>query len=77
MKVIKKSDDTGSTSPDVVQDKEQRISITSEIVRKFRSEEKTWPWIADYLNENDFPTISGKGRWHRQSVSALIKNVEQ
>ncbi len=69
-------DDTENISPNAVQDKEQRISITQEIVNKFRTEGKTWPWIADYLNNNGFPTISGKGKWHRQSVSALIKNVE-
>ncbi len=83
MKVTEESDDdTESTSPNAVQDpnavkdKEQRISVTQEIVKKIRSEGKTWPWIADYLNKNGFPTISGKGKWHRQSVSALIKNVE-
>jgi len=65
-----------STSPDVVQDKEQRINATQAIIIKFRTEDKTWPWIADYLNSNGFPTISGKGKWHRQSVAALIKNSE-
>ena len=71
IKVTKESDDTAT-----VQDKEQHISEIHKIVKNFRTEGKTWPWIADYLNENGFPTISGKGKWHRQSVSALMKNVE-
>jgi len=76
IKVTKESDDdTASSSSNTVQDKEQRISAIQEIVKIFRTEGKTWPWIADYLNENSFPTISGKGKWHRQSVSTLIKNV--
>jgi len=76
MKANQESDDADeSMSPDTVQDKEQRIAVTQEIISKFRAEDKTWPWIADYLNNNGFPTISGKGRWHRQSVSALIKKL--
>ena len=78
IKVTEESDDdTESTSPDAMQDKEQHISVIQEIVKKFRTEGKTWPCIADYLNTNGFQTISGKGKWHRQSVSALIKNIEQ
>ncbi len=70
-------DDTESISPNAIQDKEQRIYVIQEIGKKFRSQGKTWPWIADYLNTNGFQTISGKGKWHRQSVSALIKNIQQ
>ncbi len=70
-------DDAESTSPNAIHDKEQRIYVIQEIGKKFRSQGKTWPWIADYLNTNGFQTISGKGKWHRQSVSALIKNIEQ
>ena len=77
IKVTKESDDdTASSSSNTVQDKERRISVIQETIKKFRYGGKTWPWIADYLNENGFPTISGKGKWHRQSVSALIKNIE-
>ena len=77
IKVPKESDDnTESTSPNGVQNKEQHISMTKELIKKLRAEGKTWPWIADYFNETGFPTISGKGKWHRQSVSAMHKNVE-
>ena len=29
--------------------------------------------IADYLNAEGVATLSGRGRWHRSSVSRLLK----
>ncbi len=70
-------DDETEKAPQSPQEKEERIAVTQEVIKEKRAQGKTWPWIAEFLNDNDHPTISGKGKWHRQSVAALVKDIEE
>ena len=40
-----------------------------------RDQDQSFEQIAQYLNDQDIPTLSGKGRWRPQSVSRLYNTL--
>ncbi|MCP4113263.1 MAG: hypothetical protein GY749_48330 [Desulfobacteraceae bacterium] len=47
-------------------------SSTLQRIRKMRSEGKSNQKIAEFLNSQGIPTISGSGKWHRNSVNRML-----
>ncbi|MBU0993455.1 MAG: hypothetical protein KJ737_13250 [Proteobacteria bacterium] len=47
-----------------------------EIIEKMRNEGETYHTIAQFLAKEEFPTFSGKGEWHAQTVHRLCQRIE-
>lgn len=43
-------------------------------IDKLRAENMTYEQIAKYLTDNNYPTFSGRGRWHAQTIHRLCKD---
>ncbi|MCW7754610.1 recombinase family protein [Desulfobotulus sp. H1] len=43
------------------------------LIEKLRKDNMTYEQIAAYLTDNDFPTFSGRGRWHAQTIHRLCR----
>ena len=39
-----------------------------EIIKTMRADKATYPQIASYLEDENIPTLSGKGKWNAQAV---------
>lgn len=48
---------------------DERVVINS--MKKMRKKGATYDEIAKFLNDNNTPTFSGKGRWYKQTVHRL------
>ena len=46
-----------------------------ELIIAQRDQDQSFEQIAQYLNDQDIPTLSGKGRWRPQSVSRLYNSL--
>jgi len=55
----------------VEQDKSRRL-LVSKIV-KLRKSGSTYQEIADALQNEEVPTLSGRGKWHKQAVHKLLR----
>ena len=42
-----------------------------DLINKLRDERMTYEEVAAYLQENNIPTFSGRGRWHAQTIHRL------
>ena len=49
--------------------------IILEIIEKMRGEGETYNTIAQFLEKEAFPTFSGKGEWHAQTVHRLCQRL--
>lgn len=47
-----------------------------EIITNMREEGATFNMIAQFLDKEDFPTFSGKGSWHAQTVHRLCQQMD-
>jgi len=56
--------------------KTSRTYILS-LIDKLRHNHKTYDEIALYLTENDFPTFSGRGKWHAQTIHRLCQEIKK
>jgi cysteinyl-tRNA synthetase len=45
-----------------------------EIILKNRSKGETFEQISDYLRKENIPTLSGRGKWHAQTVHRLYED---
>lgn len=43
-------------------------------IEKLRNNNMTYEQIAKYLTENNYPTFSGRGRWHAQTIHRICKD---
>ncbi|TWI75626.1 hypothetical protein LZ24_00677 [Desulfobotulus alkaliphilus] len=43
------------------------------LIEKLRKDNMTYEQIAAYLTDNDYPTFSGRGRWHAQTIHRLCR----
>ena len=46
------------------------------IITKMRNEGATYNIIAEFLHKEEFPTFSGKGAWHAQTVHRLCQQMD-
>ena len=44
---------------------------TLDLIKRLRDENLTYEEVAAYLDENNVPTFSGRGRWHAQTIHRL------
>ena len=42
-----------------------------DLIKKLRDENMTYEEVAAYLDKNNVPTFSGRGRWHAQTIHRL------
>ncbi len=42
-----------------------------DLIKKLRDENMTYEEVAAYLDKNNIPTFSGRGRWHAQTIHRL------
>jgi len=47
------------------------------LIQSLRDKNSTYDEIALYLTENDFPTFSGRGRWHAQTIHRLCQEIKK
>ncbi|MDY0362941.1 MAG: hypothetical protein RBR08_15945 [Desulforegulaceae bacterium] len=47
------------------------------LIQSLRDKNSTYDEIALYLTENNFPTFSGRGRWHAQTIHRLCQEIKK
>lgn len=47
------------------------------LIQSLRDQNSTYDEIALYLTENDFPTFSGRGKWHAQTIHRLCQEIKK
>lgn len=47
------------------------------LIQSLRDKNSTYDEIALYLTENDFPTFSGRGKWHAQTIHRLCQEIKK
>lgn len=45
-------------------------------ITELRSQGSTYAYIAEMLNAEDYPTASGRGRWHPQTIKRIVERYE-
>ncbi len=50
---------------------DQRKQEILDLIKRLRDENMTYEEVADYLDKNNIPTFSGRGRWHAQTIHRL------
>ncbi len=50
--------------------------IILEIIERMRNDGETYHTIAQFLAREEFPTFSGKGDWHAQTVHRLCQRID-
>ena len=58
-------------SPRVLSDHKKKVL---EIIATQRNKGKTFDQIAEYLKQEDVPTLSGRGKWHAQTVHRVYED---
>jgi site-specific DNA recombinase len=61
-----------SGNKELVEDSEELVTI--EVIRRHRRSGKSYGEVADYLNEQEYPTKRG-GRWSSSTVFAICKRL--
>ena len=69
---------SGTDSPEFLDTTEEDVRKTSrkyilKLIEKLRKDNMTYEQIAAYLTDNNFPTFSGRGRWHAQTIHRLCQ----
>lgn len=65
-------------APELLDTSEEDIRKSSrkyilKLIEKLRKENMTYEEVAAYLTDNNFPTFSGRGRWHAQTIHRLCQ----
>jgi len=61
-------------SPKVLSDQKKKVL---KIIAEMRSNGKTFEQITSYLIEKNIPTLSGRGKWHAQTIHRIcIDNLD-
>jgi hypothetical protein len=47
------------------------------LIQSLRDKNATYDEVALYLTENNFPTFSGRGRWHAQTIHRLCQEIKK
>ncbi|MGM0418022.1 MAG: hypothetical protein ACQEQS_04810 [Thermodesulfobacteriota bacterium] len=47
------------------------------LIKSLRQQNSTYDDIALYLTENNFPTFSGRGKWHAQTIHRLCQEIKK
>jgi|AntRauTorckE6833_2_1112554.scaffolds.fasta_scaffold69232_1 hypothetical protein len=47
------------------------------LIKSLREQNSTYDDIALYLTENSFPTFSGRGKWHAQTIHRLCQEIKK
>ncbi|MDY0132265.1 MAG: hypothetical protein RBR53_06310 [Desulforegulaceae bacterium] len=47
------------------------------LIQSLRDKNSTYDEVALYLTENDFPTFSGRGKWHAQTIHRLCQEIKK
>lgn len=47
------------------------------LIQSLRDQNSTYDEIALYLTENGFPTFSGRGKWHAQTIHRLCQEIKK
>ncbi|MDY6824534.1 MAG: hypothetical protein SWH68_12165 [Thermodesulfobacteriota bacterium] len=50
---------------------DERKQKILDMIKKLRDENMTYEEVAEYLDKNNVPTFSGRGRWHAQTIHRL------
>ncbi|MGM5482340.1 MAG: hypothetical protein ACQESF_02655 [Nanobdellota archaeon] len=72
--VDEKSTDISPEEADIIK-KTSRTYIKN-LIKTLKEQKFTYDDIADYLTKNDFPTFSGRGKWHAQTIHRLFKEIK-
>jgi site-specific DNA recombinase len=62
-----------SGNKELVEDFDEQVTI--EVIRRHRRSGKSYGQVADYLNEQEYPTKRG-GRWSSSTVFAICKRLQ-
>lgn len=72
--IDEKSTDISPEEADVIK-KTSRVYILN-LIKSLKEQNYTYDDITDYLTKNDFPTFSGRGKWHAQTIHRLFKEIK-